>query len=269
MTRFIPFLSLILLIGLMFSGCKSNSGGQTGNTGNNDGSGTTQQPEPGDLIDPELGESLSLKYREDAARLCLRDELTRTRPKDADAFLPKESTDFYFKSLKAIYLHSLENGEVPDIVKDIHTFPNPNLQEVLLVLEKDAPFAEKWKNGTLTTGNATIDGLTSKYSLTIKSYRDGGLGPMVTLRSKVYLNTTHLSKELTACDGIRFAEPEAPMGDGNNIESAPGGKNAFGFKFSEGWGDCPSGCINRRYYTFYVSPEGAVQYMGASGAERE
>lgn len=286
MKRINFFFSIAFMALLAISACKSSSGGQGGdseetggstnsdtngdngngsvtiNTGNTGGSGKVE-------TDPELGESLTFLYREDAARLTLRDELTRTRAADADGFLPEAAVDQYFNDLKAIRTYALKNEEVPSVLGEIHTFANPSLQSILVVLEKDAPFDENWKKKEIKTGNNALDALTSKYQLSIANYRGGSLGPTVTLESALFVNTTHISKELTEITGVRFAEPEASMGDGNNIEAAAGGKSGRGIKFSEGWGDCPSGCIKRRYYTFTINMDGSVFYVGATGDERE
>jgi hypothetical protein len=35
--------------------------------------------------------------------------------------------------------------------------------------------------------------------------------------------------------------------------------------YSVGYGDCPAGCIGRRFYHFVVHADGTVEYRGASG----
>lgn len=59
-----------------------------------------------------------------------------------------------------------------------------------------------------------------------------------------------LSDLVVATEGIVFAEPNHYIGDGDHIEVAwPH------YIFSRGWGDCPSGCIYRHYWRFYVDED--------------
>ena len=54
-------------------------------------------------------------------------------------------------------------------------------------------------------------------------------------------------------------------GDGNDIIWGSEGKNHMALKFKVGQGDCPSGCINNKYWIFYVQEDGSINYMGTRG----
>lgn len=65
-------------------------------------------------------------------------------------------------------------------------------------------------------------------------------------------NPVVLAKELTAKNLVTSAEPNNIVGGGDRIRYQAGV-----YEFSHGWGDCPSGCLNRHYWKFSVSPSGA------------
>jgi hypothetical protein len=41
--------------------------------------------------------------------------------------------------------------------------------------------------------------------------------------------------------------------------------NGYQVDVEMGWGDCPSGCINKHHWTFSVSPAGKVELVGQTG----
>ncbi|KAG4065017.1 hypothetical protein HA402_004140 [Bradysia odoriphaga] len=74
-------------------------------------------------------------------------------------------------------------------------------------------------------------------------------------------NPVVLAEELTTKKLVNFAEPNSVIGGGDSIryDSQTGV-----YEFTHGWGDCPSGCINRHYWKFSVSPSG-VTLLSESG----
>ncbi|HEV2670300.1 MAG TPA: hypothetical protein VGU74_04355 [Gemmatimonadales bacterium] len=68
-----------------------------------------------------------------------------------------------------------------------------------------------------------------------------------------------------AITGVRFAEPDGLIGDGNNIAGSIEDARVL-LDYSVGYGDCPAGCTGRRFYHFAVHDEGTVDYLGASGS---
>ena len=53
-------------------------------------------------------------------------------------------------------------------------------------------------------------------------------------------------------------------GDGNDIRASRA--DLILLDYSVGYGDCPAGCIGRRFYHFAVHEDGTVDYLGASGS---
>ncbi|KAG4069932.1 hypothetical protein HA402_015156 [Bradysia odoriphaga] len=62
-------------------------------------------------------------------------------------------------------------------------------------------------------------------------------------------NPEALAKELTSKNLVQSAEPDSIIGGGNKIEYNTWNRV---YTFSQGWGDCQAGCINKHFWDFYV-----------------
>lgn len=245
-------LVLVFLSSILFlSSCKNRNG--DGKSKEKDG------PQAGLQIPADL----AVKYKEDAHRLAAREYNTTTRNDQPETKLPQDRVDFFYKLLTKVYLMAEKDPAIPSIA-GIHTFPNPPLHRVMVVLEKDADFAENWIKGQRMTSNLYLNQVMSENSLRVSNFRETGMGTSGIISSPKFVNTKDLAFILQSIDGIKIAEPDGAAGDGNNIEWGSEGKNHMALKFSKGAGDCPSGCIHRKYWIFYVQ-EGNINYMGTRG----
>ncbi len=250
----IPTYSLILIMTCSLLGmgsCKNRNG--EGKVKNTNG------PQSGLQIPADL----AAKYKEDAHRLAAREYNTTSRNSQPDMGLPQDRVGFFYDLLTKVYLMSEKDPEIPSI-RDIHTFPNPPLHNVMVVLEKDADFSRNWIKGQRMTSNLYLNQVMSQNGLRLSGFRESGLGTTGIISSPNYVNTKDLAYILQGIDGIKVAEPDIVAGDGNNIEWGSEGKNHMALKFSKGAGDCPSGCIYRKYWIFYVQ-DGNISYVGTRG----
>jgi hypothetical protein len=73
----------------------------------------------------------------------------------------------------------------------------------------------------------------------------------IVLYFKDKLHPQRLSELYTVLPGITYAEPNGFYGDFSNVypRQIMGG---ISYLFREGWGDCPCGCTNNRYWYFVV-----------------
>lgn len=204
------------------------------------------------------------KYREDAARLALREYNTTSRNQDPQITIPKERTEYFFKLLTKVYGMMQTDPAIPD-VSHIHTFDTPPLYRIIAMLENDAPFKDEWLEGRRMTSNLYLNQVMSEAGLKITGCKELGTGCMCTLSSPKPVNTKDLSFILSRIDGIKYAEPDGAGGDGNDIVWGSEGKNHMALKYKVGKGDCPSGCIHNKYWIFYVQEDGSVNYMGTRG----
>ena len=111
--------------------------------------------------------------------------------------------------------------------------------------DERASVQRRWR-----TGHAVFDAL------------NGGLGlwatePFPALDSVIlYLderaNIAAAIRAYRAIDGVAYAEPDAALGDGSDIEAAKV-QDRWHFVFRRAWGDCSSGCINEELSFFTVA----------------
>lgn len=242
---YFQYLFLILISGLILTGCKP------------------KEPKSNNKTMPA---EIAAKYREDAARLVVRELNTSRQSGENEAYIPAERVAFFYDLLSKAYWMSQKIDSIPAGLNGIHTLANPNLKEIRVVLEKDAEFKESWANGSLRSANLYMNQLLSRYKFKIKNYKESQIGTLLTLESGDYINTQVMAQILQGIDGIKSAEAEGLMGDGNDITWGSDSKKDMALKFSIGEGDCPSGCIHRKYWIFYVTSEGQMTYMGTRGS---
>ncbi len=236
----------LALVMLGLPACKSSKGGKTTTTAR------------------ELPADLAAAYREDAARLAVREFNTTTQTGEQDAVIPPNRIEYFYTQLTKIYWMCKDVDSIPDL-SGIHTLKNPNLRQIMVVLEKDSPFKENWSKGITLTNNLYLNQLISKNKISIKNYRESTLGPTLTMETAGFVNTKELAFLVKNFESIRHAEAEGIVGDGNDITYGSDSKNAMAIKYSIGEGDCPSGCTKRKFWVFYLMPDGSINYMGARG----
>ena len=70
--------------------------------------------------------------------------------------------------------------------------------------------------------------------------------------------------EYSAIDGVAYAYPDLPVGDGPDIE-AERVDGTWHFVFRKAWGDCPSGCIHSEL-SFFTVADGEVTRIDSAQA---
>lgn len=211
-----------------------------------------------------LPSELAKAYRDDAARLALREYNTTTRNEEPQVGLPKERTAYFFELLTKVYLMAEADPAIPSI-GHIHTLESPPLQNAIVMLEKDASFKDEWLAGRRMTSNLYLNQVMSENNLRVSECREMASGTMCNITAAQPINVKDLCFILGKIDGIQYAEPDGIAGDGNDIVWGTEGKNHMALKFKIGQGDCPSGCIHNKYWIFYVQEDGTINYMGTRG----
>lgn len=215
--------------------------------------------------DSGLPDSVRLCYREDAVQLSLRDVHANEEAKKTVVFLPAELIQFYYSGLLHIYQAALlpERDSVTQIYK-IHTFPTPEAHSLIVAVDSTEEWTQAWKNNQRFTGNQEVDNLINQYNLELQNYIRSSFLHAAVLYSSSPINTYALALLFMKIKGVGFAEPNGGCCDGSNIYATIH-DNYVEYTFSVGHGDCPSGCINRRYWVFQVSYNGNVQFVRSYG----
>ena len=216
--------------------------------------------------DSHVPDELRVLYREDAARLALRE--LQARPGGyGDIAINAELIDTYYAALVQVF--NADGLGARDTVVDvygIHTFGQPETHRLLLQASADQEWVQRLVNGELPTGNARVDRLLEDYGLSLdwKYPLSTSNEMLIVLRSAATLNIAALAHLFEGIAGIRYSEPDGMGGDGNDIRASRA--DPILLDYSVGYGDCPAGCIGRRFYHFAVHEDGTVDYLGASGS---
>jgi hypothetical protein len=147
-------------------------------------------------------------------------------------------------------------------VKDIHARPLDDLKSLLIYVTPDAPFLNAWKQGTVKTGQATLDDLLTQYKATSVQYLSELNSALVfVVHFDDPLNTKALIAPLSAAStSIVGVHSNGIIGDGNQImRTVEGGKRVYAF--SVGWGDCPAGCYARHTWTVTIAADGGISVV--------
>ncbi len=209
---------------------------------------------------PAVGPEDAAAYAEDAGTLAFRHQLAAERD-SATVELPDTFVRSVYEAL--IRVRASEHG---GLVADIHTLPTYVPREVVVSVDTSAAWVAAWRRSAATTGDDTVDRLIRAYSLSFVWYEAYRSTPYASalIRSAAPLNTVALARQFSPAPGVRFAEPNGVIGDGDDIEAVRD-RRGWTLTFSRGSGDCPAGCTERVYWTFRVAGDD-VAYLGTRGA---
>jgi hypothetical protein len=239
-----PFASLGLVAALSFAACS-----------------TPSDEQPGARPIVTLSEAEDSAYRTDALRLTLRlldhaDDLNRHAPE-----IPTALSDSLYQ---ALVLVQGSPGSARNRIVGIHTRAEPELHHILVKVDSTKEWVAAWRSLRTETGVPELDVLLGRYMLTVERYHAWPLGHWVALRATPPLNVAGLAVPLQEIDGILHVSPNYSYGDGNDIV-AERGSNGWVLRYLVKWGDCPAGCINKHFWEFQVTFDGAVRFTGSGG----
>lgn len=216
--------------------------------------------------DSAIPDSTKLLYWEDAGLLALRDVQADSAAKYSLIEIPDELVQLYYAGLIHIY-HAEKIPERDSVVSlyKIHMYSTISLHSLLVDVDSSKEWTRAWRNGRRLTGNAQVDELMERYSLELDGYYSWPDLQLAVLRSQKPLNILALGRSFGKVSGVIYAEPNGVMGDGNNI-TASIQPEFLRCVFSVGYGDCPAGCIARRFWEFQVGYDGKVTFVRSYGS---
>lgn len=215
--------------------------------------------------DSNIPDNAKVLYQEDAARIALRDIHDIESIKETLVEIPADLIDLYYNGL--IHLYNATSIAARDSVVamyDIHAWPYPETHRLLVAVDSTKQWVNAWRNGQRMTGNSRVDKLMKRYDLQLDRYYKWPWSHTAVLFSPSPINILALAKRFANIDGVGYAEPDGYIGDGNDI-TASIEPHYLRYEYSVGYGDCPSGCINRRYWVFHVDYDGAVEFVESFG----
>lgn len=120
------------------------------------------------------------------------------------------------------------------------------------------------ENGTLT-GNAEFDALNKRLGLSdAQVFRRAGIAA---LHFAKYVNLGTASRAYRKIPGVMFAEPDAQLGDGPDIEAVKV-QGIWYVVVRKAWGDCVSGCTHEEL-SFYTVENGKARRVEAQQGLQE
>lgn len=178
----------------------------------------------------------------------------------ADAFIPESVWMPVFSALVAVRaaIPQIECEDMSSLL-EIDVRNTVSAEQMIVEVDTNHSWTAAWRNGDSQTGNPAIDSLMDKYQLSLLEYHDNSFTERAIIEAAEPLHIPQLSTEFSAIAGVLQAEPNYLVGDGDRIEVEYVGTDLL-LKISKGYGDCPSGCINRDTWTFRVEEDCTVWY---------
>lgn len=213
--------------------------------------------------DTEIPKELARKFKRDAARLALRVEANGEDPRFTDPFIPKENIDLIYNALASIYLN-LEKGKSLEKC-NIHTFPNPSIDHLVLIFNKNVAWARPLRDGLTETDNSTINDLLSRYRLVIEKYVNWtDSEDAITIRSKDPVNMAAIANQFSQIDGVTETDLGIPKILGNDIQFRSA-SNGVELDYILRFGSWSSGKGKSHTWKFKVSNAGKAEMTGEFG----
>lgn len=219
-------------------------------------------------------DSIVEKYKDDADRLALRKIARLHLPYVDSVEIPQIISDSFLNELIVVYnaVGIPERDTVIDLF-DIHTFPDLIMKTVVVAADSNLFWMHQLRNGIIPTGYPALDSIIAKYDLSVDEYETWSnwfYWHTVYFKSQVNYNIPALASAFETLPDVYFSEPTNIAGDGDDITDElifiVGEHFGYDLFYSVGWGDCLSGCINRRAWWFKTYDDCSVQFVDALGS---
>lgn len=219
------------------------------------------------LTENALSKVTMAKYKRDATRLFLRNMITRKhRPERADVNLDQKNVSPIFDVLLAIHQSSLPQATLVTQTHKIHTFPRPQVNQVIALYTRNAEWAKPLRMGERTTNHEELNTLLKKYQLRIvKSTGWNEQQDALVIKSREPLNMFALASQISALDGIHLVDLAVPSGDGNDIAITKIGKDIWEVNYFIKFGACINECTKQHVWTFHVDKNRNVDFVSEGG----
>lgn len=157
---------------------------------------------------------LDRKFRRDAARLALRNSIAG--PDATRIAIDAQQATLFYEVLTTLYREQATARAIASC--NVHTFPKPSIDHLVLIFERDAEWAEPLAESLLRTGDDDLNALLDEHDLIIEKHLvwDDALDA-ITIRAKAPLNIQALVSDFEAVDGVERIDLGTPDVIGNDI----------------------------------------------------
>jgi hypothetical protein len=165
-----------------------------------------------------LPTSLDRQLRRDAARLALRLEGEKEDVRFLPVVISRDNINGIYKAIYNIYTTDEAGKSIARC--NIHTFPNPSIDHLVVIYRRDAPWAAPLRQGITETTNKDLNQLLDQYDLAIeRSMQWNDTQDAMTLRSKEPLNMAALADRFRDIGGVMQTDLSSPKLGGNDIKA--------------------------------------------------
>ncbi len=167
-----------------------------------------------------ITKSQAVQYQCDAARLYLR-SLDNKRPlTHLSAFLPQDEVLNIYKSLLAVHKSNDSIAQLVTRTYKIHTIPNPNIDRLAVIFDKEASWFTALQNGNITVNYAGLNSILQQYNLVISKYffHDEQCDGFALLAQKP-MNMVAIALELKQLPGVVSVEIETDESNNGDIRA--------------------------------------------------
>lgn len=137
----------------------------------------------------------------------------------------------------------------------------PRLFEAVFTLLEDSTGSV-----VLRTGHADFDSLNARLGLSVVVQIFQFSGTVIVYFNE-YLNVAAAARAYAALEGIEYAESNAYVGDGSDIDAVES-EGRWYVIARRAWGDCPAGCINETLDFFIVDGDDVERVERTQAMER-
>lgn len=212
----------------------------------------------------DIPKSLERKFRRDAARLALRLEAEKEDLRYLNPQIPPATTDMVYNLLTSIYT---SDETAKSIAKcNVHTFPNPSIDQIVIIYEKDIDWAEPLRDGISETESAAINDLLDEYELVIEKHVPwNDTEDALTIRSKAPLNMAALAIEFRDIEGVVDIDLGMPKVGGNDI-SLNRIQDGWEVQYILKFGSFSNGKGKKHIWKYHAFDDGTIKFIEESGS---
>ena len=210
-----------------------------------------------------IPKKLIRKFRRDAARLALRLESKKDDLRYQNVIIPRDNIEGIFTILTSIYQTDETAKSIANC--NVHTFPNPSIDHLVLIFDRNVAWAQPLRNGISETENEEINDLLDEYDLIIEKHIQwNDTQDAITIRSKEPLNMAALSNEFYNIEGVSAIDLGIPKIGGNDINLKRIG-NGWEVEYVLRFGSYISGGGKIHIWKYRALDDGSVEFLSEGG----
>ena len=212
----------------------------------------------------EIPKQLERKFRRDAARIALRLDAEKEDLRYLGVIIPMSNIEMIYGILTQIYK---QDETAKSIAKcNVHTFPNPSIDQLVIIYEKDIDWATPLREGISETESLEINDLLHEFDLVIEKHLPwNDTQSALTIRSKEPLNMAALAGQFMDIEGVVDIDLGIPKIGGNDIIFSRI-SNGWEIEYMLKFGAYLSGGGKKHSWKYRMLDDGSLQFIEESGS---